>query len=157
MYPARAKIHWLVVEHPSSPQLSLEIKLKSNCLSPAFRVRLQRPSSMYIHKSRAPLMSKLIRLVKYSKFPVQTVWATQDGTTLISVGRMAQKKKKARLKIPSHGCGASWTRIALASRPPDERAGGDLVESDGDGGRVWKRVTWRRLPHLQSFSFFFFF
>ncbi len=71
-------------------------------------------------------------------------WATQDGTTLISVGRMAQKNSP---EIPSQGRRASCTRIAPASRPPDERAGGDLGEGDGDGSEC-ENEPLRRSPHL---------
>lgn len=73
--------------------------------------------------------------------------AAQDGTTLISVGRAAQKKKTLT-KIPSHGRRASCTRIAPASRPPVERAGGDLGESHYDGGGGCENAPLRRPPHL---------
>lgn len=106
---------------------------------------------MYVHKSWAPLMPNLIKPVKYGKFHVQTVWALrgsdQGGITLISVGRTAQKSSP---EIPSHGCSASCTRIAPASRPPDERAGGDPGESEGDDSECENEAL-RHPPHLYSF------
>lgn len=69
---------------------------------------------------------------------------TQDGTTLVSVGT----EKLAATEIPSHGRRASCTRIAPASRPPAERAGGDLEESDGDDSECENEPPPPRSPHL---------